>query len=446
MTLTLNPNQNPIAVRTATEDEDGAMSKEMVQKLDAIEPSDLDPQPVGDAPDPGTSTEYSRADHVHEGASSGYPLPTEATVPDDGSGNFTIDGSVLNCLWQMAINNDNPNTLTINTPYAGEVYKIRMTASGGAALTMPSNIEWRGGRPFTPTQDGVDLITLVYADDDEDIFEGSFFSTAGSPLIDWPAGVSWEAIYTQIAAAVTAGNSPTVVLDGSFEQVIPSGSYTAANINATTFFSPYEGGFTMAAGAVVTGSFVVFQLVGVAMTVSDSVTQANAAVNLQMEGLSQVYNQHASNAAFPQVSSCGLRVSCASIDERYPVLVTEGGVIYDLKATSVLDVNLIASPGGLTGNTGNRGVIGGNAGSTVRAMGDGLSLATVSTTNLADGLSGSPVFVAGYPQAYPTVLAKYTTGTLPSPVGKLDGYMVLDTTVPAVAVVISGAWKKAALT
>jgi Collagen triple helix repeat (20 copies) len=64
-----------------------------------VDPSDLDPLPVGSIPDPGVSLEYSRADHVHVGGAGsgslelGYLYAGTNAAVNPGLGHIAIDGT-----------------------------------------------------------------------------------------------------------------------------------------------------------------------------------------------------------------------------------------------------------------------------------------------------------------------------------------------------------------
>jgi len=64
-------------------------------------------------------------------------------------------------------------TLTLSSPADGGRYTLIFDTDDPAAVTWPANVNWPGGTAPTFTTDGVDIVTLLY-DETEDEFFGTF--------------------------------------------------------------------------------------------------------------------------------------------------------------------------------------------------------------------------------------------------------------------------------
>lgn len=222
-----------------------------------------------------------------------------------------------------------------------------------------------------------------------------------SNVIYWDGYVTWDQVYARLLnSIIDYTTTPVVIVDGSFSQTIPAGTYNIDAISNAFFFSPDYGRIVVNPGVTFSGSFLYLSLHGVSMVASGPLTSSGTSVTVVLQGYGHLSNSHVTNALFPQVpTGAELAIRNTSLDSRpsasdMSAIGTSGGVVFDLAAGANLNLDITGAPGGLTGIASNRAVIGGAG--TVTVKGDGMSIYTIDSTNL----TGTTAFTSGYPLAY----------------------------------------------
>lgn len=120
---------------------------------DPVTPSDATPQGLGTAT-PGTSANYSRADHVH-------PVPTQIVTNVVAMSAGVIDVSA-GMVFAKTITADTTISFSNVPANPAATCVTLILANGGAyTVTWPSSVKWNGGTAPDLTASGADVLTFL---------------------------------------------------------------------------------------------------------------------------------------------------------------------------------------------------------------------------------------------------------------------------------------------